>query len=72
MGRTVRKGAPADGWRCGQLGPRELWPQIYASPRPVRCNRAPGHEAHGIDHAYVRPSDFAVLAEWTNAEVPQP
>ena len=69
-GRRVAEGATADGWACRQLGPRDAWQAVYASQRPVRCNRAPGHEAHGLAHAYVNPADFAVLVEWTDAEVP--
>ena len=68
-GRTVHKGAPADGWACRQLAPPEARAAVYGGPhpRPVRCNRAPGHDG---PHRYTRAADFLVLAEWTDAEVP--
>ena len=65
--RPLRKGGTADGWRCGQRAPREAWQGVYAKPRPVLCNRAPGHDG---PHRYTLATDFTVLAEWTDAEVP--
>lgn len=66
-GREVT-GHGAIGWRCGQHAPRRLWAKVYRGDRvPVKCNRAPGHDG---PHRFTRPEDFAVLAEWSDAEVP--
>jgi hypothetical protein len=66
-GHMARKGGAADGWRCGQIGPPDAWKRVSLAPRPVKCNRAPGHAGA---HRYTRADDFAVLAQWTDAEVP--
>lgn len=67
VSRVSREGGPAEGWRCGQRAPRDAWAKVYASQRPVLCNRVPGHDG---PHRFTRGDDFAVLVEWSDTEVP--
>jgi hypothetical protein len=72
MTHTSRKDGPADGLRCGQLAPKDAWRKVYRQPRKVLCNRMPGHEVSDPDgpHRFTSRENFAVLVEWTDAEVP--
>ena len=27
------------GWKCGEVGPKDTWKDVYQAPRKVLCNR---------------------------------